>query len=99
MLALPAHAPMALHLPVGGAGVGSPVGAGVGASVGRGGAGVGAGPPSLVIVISAQLTNVSCGPKPMPHLRWPLTISHPQLLPVFHHHCRTQWSQLSSFGS
>ena len=52
--------------------------------------------PSLgKIRISAQLTNVSCNPRPSPH---PVS-SQPHEFPSFHHHCITQWSQTRPFGS
>jgi hypothetical protein len=110
---LPAHAPIALQLPPGGGGGGGAcVGGGGGASVGGGGGGgdgacvgggggggpsVGSVPPLDVMLISAQLTKVSCGPSPLPHfLGFP---SHPQLLPTFHHHCSTQCLHVNPGGS
>lgn len=44
--------------------------------------------PLRVIVMSAQLTNVSCAPSPKPHS--PETSSQPLLFPAVHVHCITQ---------
>lgn len=52
------------------------------------GASVAPGPPADTILISAQLTKVSCFlPSPTPQLPFS---SQPQLFPTVHHHCSTQ---------
>ena len=53
--------------------------------------------PLGVILMSAQLTNVSCAPSPKPHS--PETSSQPLLFPAVHVHCITQWSHDKSRGS
>lgn len=104
MSALPFHTPVALHPPwlvVGWDGDWVLVWdcvlvVGTGVLVVPGGAVLfGTTPPSPVILMSAQLTNVSWSPFPIPQ-PWS---SHPQLLPTFHHHWITQWSHVKPGGS
>ena len=60
------------------------------------GASVAPGPPADTILISAQLTNVSCFfPSPTPQLPFS---SQPQLFPTVHHHRITQWSHVRPLG-
>ena len=110
MLAFPAQGPTALQPPLGGlvgGGGGAWVGGGGGWVLGGGGGGpsVGGGGGASVggsspfrgrIRISAQFTNVSCFPFPIPQ---PFSSSHPQLFPSFHHHCITQRLHVRPEGS